>query len=248
MRLVLQRCARASVTVDSRVVCSSMGPCLVALVGLAPDDGAKEVAWAADRVLNVKLWADRDGRPWRCSAVDMDYDVLLVSQFTLFARLKGRRPDFSGAMVADDARKLYAAFVERVRQGRSGVPNAQGSVLDGEFGALMAVDLVNDGPVTLVLDSPSTTTSLASAEQPAREGPGQGRLPPGAVPGPGPGPVRVTVSPADRGPGPQAAASGAAGILREGCAVEVRVERVRGGDGRGGMAGAPPETHAKPRD
>lgn len=149
MRVVLQRAASASVTVEGAVVSSCEGPCLVALVGLGPDDDERDVVWTCDKFLNMKLWPDPSGKPWRMSAEDKGYDVLLVSQFTLYATFKGRRPDFSRALRPDVASALYENMVNHARRERAG----RGRVLDGQFGALMQVSLVNDGPVTITLDS-----------------------------------------------------------------------------------------------
>ena len=153
MRLVLQRAAWASVSVAGRRVAEAQGRCLVILAGLGPEDDERDIAWCADKALNVKLWPDEEGRDWRKSASDLGVAVLAVSQFTLFARLNGRRPDFSKAMPPDAARSLFADFVHALRA-------AHARVLPGEFGEHMAVELHNDGPVTIVLDSRENGVTL----------------------------------------------------------------------------------------
>jgi D-aminoacyl-tRNA deacylase len=149
MRLVIQRVQSASVTVDNQVV-SSIGPGLVALVGLHQDDSAQDLDWASRRLLACKLWASpTSGGMWRQSVVQREYDVLLVSQFTLYGKLSRKfQPDYKEAMKAVPAQELYSEFVDKVKGAY-----ASDKVKDGVFGAMMEVALVNDGPVTLVLDS-----------------------------------------------------------------------------------------------
>lgn len=144
MRAVLQRVKQASVTVDDDVV-GAIGPGLLVLVGIAPGDGAAEVTWLVDKVAGLRIFAD-DKKPMNVSVSDMQGEVLLVSQFTLLADTRrGRRPGFSGAAPPEQARPLFdqlvAAMGERL------------PVQTGVFGADMQVALVNDGPVTLILDS-----------------------------------------------------------------------------------------------
>lgn len=161
MRAVVQRVASASVEVDSTIV-SSIGRGLVALVGVAPDDTPADVDWLARKLLATRLWPDpATGKPWALAPADVPpvagapadtkpgVDILLVSQFTLYASVrKGTKPDFSGAAPPDAARAIYASLLDRVREAYE--PER---VKDGVFGAMMKVSLVNDGPVTLVLDS-----------------------------------------------------------------------------------------------
>ena len=146
MRLVLQRAIKASVTVDG-VVVGSIGRGLVVLVGIADDDDDAAAEWACRKLLNIRLW-EAGGKPWAYSVTQAGLDVLLVSQFTLYAQLKGNKPDFHRAMPPERSRPYWDAFVRRVTQARKGLP-----VATGTFGAYMAVELVNDGPVTIVLDS-----------------------------------------------------------------------------------------------
>mmetsp|Transcript_9949 Transcript_9949/g.23945 ORF Transcript_9949/g.23945 Transcript_9949/m.23945 type:complete len:269 (+) Transcript_9949:111-917(+) len=150
MRLVLQRAKSASVKVGDAVVADCASRCLVVLVGHGPEDDERDLLWCADKCVNVKLWDGPDaGKPWRASVSDLGLDVLLVSQFTLYAQLKGRRPDFSKAMPPEEARRAFSDFVTAVRAEYKGT----GRVVTGEFGAYMDVSLVNDGPVTLTFDS-----------------------------------------------------------------------------------------------
>ena len=140
MRAVLQRVTHASVTVDGETVGAIDRPGLVALVGVTHDDGPEQVAAMARKISDLRIL--RDER----SVLDEAAPVLVVSQFTLYADTKkGRRPSWNGAAPAEVAEPMVDAVVEALR-GR-GV-----EVATGRFGAMMQVSLVNDGPVTLVVD------------------------------------------------------------------------------------------------
>jgi D-tyrosyl-tRNA(Tyr) deacylase len=144
MRIVLQRVARASVAVDGRVVGAvERGFCV--LVGFTHSDTLDQVAWMAEKVAGLRLFSDADGK-MNLGLADVDGAVLVVSQFTLYGdAAKGRRPSFVDAARPEQAIPLYERFLTELR-GR-GL-----AVASGEFGAAMAVELVNDGPVTLVLE------------------------------------------------------------------------------------------------
>ena len=145
MRVVIQRVAEASVTVDGEVV-GAIGPGLVVLVGFLPEDTRAVIAWMAEKVANLRIFADVAGRMNR-SLLDVGGEVLVVSQFTLYGDArKGRRPSFVRAARPEIAIPLYDGFVEDLRAA------APGGVQCGRFGAHMDVALVNDGPVTLVID------------------------------------------------------------------------------------------------
>ena len=149
MRAVLQRVSRARVVVGDEVV-GEVGRGLLVLLGVAPGDTADDVRWLADKVVGLRVFADEQDKMNR-SVVDVGGGVLVVSQFTLHGDCrKGRRPSFVGAAAPEVAVPLYEAFVDAVRA--LGV-----FVATGRFGAMMQVELVNDGPVTLILDSPSTS-------------------------------------------------------------------------------------------
>ena len=151
MRVVVQRVREAEVTVDGASV-GSIGHGLVLLVGLAVGDGPAEADWMARKIAGLRLFDDADG-PLRRSVGEVGGGVLAVSQFTLLAdSRKGRRPSFDRAMPARDAEPLFASFVARLRE-------AIAVVATGRFGAGMHVRLVNDGPFTLVIDSPRTGES-----------------------------------------------------------------------------------------
>lgn len=144
MRVVIQRVSRASVSVDGRVT-GSIGRGLLVLVGFAPADAPDQVEWMADKVVGLRVFADDEGKMNRELAA-VGGAVLVVSQFTLYGdAAKGRRPSFIGAAAPQVAIPLYEAFIAALR--------ARGvRVETGEFGALMEVELVNDGPVTLILE------------------------------------------------------------------------------------------------
>ena len=145
MRAVLQRVSRASVGVGDEVVGAIEGGLLV-LLGVAPDDTEVDVRKLADKVVGLRIFADEANKMNR-SVADVGGGVLVVSQFTLFGDCrKGRRPSFVSAAGPEIAVPLYEAFVNALR--------AQGVfVATGRFGAMMRVELVNEGPVTLILDT-----------------------------------------------------------------------------------------------
>lgn len=145
MKLVIQRVSRAAVRVDGETV-GAIGSGLLVLVGLEKADGEDEVAMAARRVATLRVFEDERGRMNR-GLDEIGGRVLAVSQFTLAGSIrKGRRPSFDHAMPGVDAEPLFDRFVEFLRG--HGV-----EVETGVFGAMMAVELVNDGPVTLIWES-----------------------------------------------------------------------------------------------
>ncbi len=147
MRVVLQRVARASVTVEGEVV-GSIGRGHLLLVGFRSGDAEGDLSWMADKVVGLRVFPDEGGRMNR-SLQDVGGDLLVVSQFTLYGDVRrGRRPSFVDAAPPEEAEPLYDSFVRLLRD------RAEGKVATGVFGAMMDVDLVNDGPVTLVLERP----------------------------------------------------------------------------------------------
>jgi D-aminoacyl-tRNA deacylase len=143
VRAVVQRVSEARVRVDGEVV-GEIGQGLCVLLGISREDGEDEAARLADKVAKLRIFENEDGRFDR-SLLDVDGDALVVSQFTLIAdTAKGNRPSFSGAAAPEDAEQLYESFCAALRE--AGV-----RVGTGRFGSRMAVELVNDGPVTIVL-------------------------------------------------------------------------------------------------
>lgn len=149
MRVVLQRVSRARVTVDREATGEISAGWLV-LLGIAPADTRNEIDWLAEKIANLRAFEDADGK-MNLSVQDIGGSVLVVSQFTLYGDcLKGRRPGFTHAAPPAIAEPLYDAFVVALLA--LGVP-----VATGRFGADMQVELVNDGPVTFVIDTPGGT-------------------------------------------------------------------------------------------
>jgi len=145
MKVVLQRVSRAEVRVGGEVV-GGIGHGLLLLVGFGSEDGIGQIAWMADKVLGLRVFADDEGKMNR-SLAEAAGDLLVVSQFTLYGDAsKGRRPSFVAASPPQEAEALYERFVAELRD------RARCSVETGVFGAMMEVDSVNDGPVTLLLE------------------------------------------------------------------------------------------------
>ncbi len=145
MRVVLQRASSGSVTIDGQVV-GKIGGGLVLLVGFTDGDAEEALRWMADKIVGLRIFNDEDGKMNR-SLEEVGGDLLVVSQFTLYGDTrKGRRPSFVKAAGPEVAVPLYERFLDLLRQ------RAPGKVESGEFGAMMDVALVNDGPVTLVLE------------------------------------------------------------------------------------------------
>jgi D-aminoacyl-tRNA deacylase len=148
VRVVLQRVSRAEVRIAGRVT-GKIGVGFLVLAGFAPSDGEETLAWMADKIIGLRLFGDAVGK-MNLALDDVRGGLLIVSQFTLYGdATKGRRPSFIHAAVPDVAVPLYERFVALLRErgAGSGTP-----VETGEFGAMMEVELVNDGPVTLILE------------------------------------------------------------------------------------------------
>lgn len=145
MKVVLQRVSRASVSVEDERV-SAIGPGLLLLVGVAAGDPPEAAEWLARKIPALRIFPDREGK-MNLSVAQTGGAALAVSQFTLLGEArKGTRPSFAGAARPEEAEPLFDYFCERLRE--EGVPE----VRTGVFGAMMEVELVNDGPVTLVLE------------------------------------------------------------------------------------------------
>jgi D-tyrosyl-tRNA(Tyr) deacylase len=146
MRAVVQRVLEARVRVGDRVA-GEIGPGLLVLVGVGKDDGPEDVKYLAGKLPNLRLFRGEEGKDIDRSVLDVGGSLLVVSQFTLFGDARGqRRPSFIEAAPPERARALYDDLVRELRA--ASVP-----VATGEFQAMMRVELVNDGPVTLLLDS-----------------------------------------------------------------------------------------------
>jgi D-tyrosyl-tRNA(Tyr) deacylase len=146
VRAVIQRVTSARVSIAGRVV-AEIGHGFVALVGIAREDGADDVRYLVTKICQMRVFDGEGGRPNDRSLVDVGGSVLLVSQFTLYGDVrKGRRPSFDAAAAPDVARQRYDDLVRELSA-------TSVRVATGEFRATMQIELVNDGPVTILLDS-----------------------------------------------------------------------------------------------
>ncbi len=146
MRAVVQRVTEARVRIDDRVA-GEIGRGLVVLLGIARDDAPEDAAYVAAKLRDIRIFEGDAGRHMDRSVADVGGSVLVISQFTLYGDVrKGRRPSFDGAAPPEEARALYESVVRELRA-------AQLPVATGEFQAMMRVELVNDGPVTILIDS-----------------------------------------------------------------------------------------------
>ncbi len=147
MRAVIQRVKRAAVHVEGETV-AAIDRGLLLFVAFRPEDGEAELSWMAEKVVHLRILDDAAGKMNR-SLLETGGKALVVSQFTLYGDArKGRRPSFDGAATADKARPLFEKFVDNLAS--RGV-----IVFSGRFQAVMQVELVNDGPVTILLDAPA---------------------------------------------------------------------------------------------
>jgi D-tyrosyl-tRNA(Tyr) deacylase len=148
MRAVVQRVSRAQVTVDG-IVTGKINCGLLVLLGVARGDSQADADYLADKIAGLRIFEDAEGK-MNLSVMEMDGSVLVVSQFTLYGDVRrGKRPSFDAAAPPEQARQLYEYFVERIRA--AGLPCET-----GRFQEMMEVELVNDGPVTILLDSAKT--------------------------------------------------------------------------------------------
>ena len=147
MRLVIQRVKRAAVTIEGRER-REIGQGMCVLIGVTHNDTEASADWLAEKMAGLRIFEDSDGKI-NLSLREIDGEVLLVSQFTLYASCaKGRRPGFSDAAAPEYAEKIYNYFVSKVK----GLGLKR--VACGEFGADMEVEIINDGPLTFIIDSP----------------------------------------------------------------------------------------------
>lgn len=145
MRAVVQRVTEASVTVDGKNV-GAIGPGLLVLLGVAREDTEKDGAYLAEKLAGLRIFEDEDEK-MNLSVAQVGGNILLVSQFTLYGDVRhGKRPSFTQAAAPEEANRLYEALADKLRA--KGIP-----VATGQFQAHMEVALVNDGPVTILLDS-----------------------------------------------------------------------------------------------
>lgn len=145
MRAVIQRVSRAAVSVDGELI-GSIGEGLLVFLGVGEGDTDRDLKYTADKTVGLRIFSDEEGK-MNLSVKDIGGEVLVISQFTLYGDCrKGKRPSFTSSMEPAAAEKMYEEFIEYVK-------NEGISVCHGSFGADMKVELLNDGPVTILLDS-----------------------------------------------------------------------------------------------
>ncbi|XP_034952057.1 D-aminoacyl-tRNA deacylase 1 [Chelonus insularis] len=149
MKAVIQRVSKASVSVNGEII-SSIGNGLCVLIGIKTDDILADSEYIADKILNLKIFDNDTGKRWAASVMDKDYEILCISQFTLYHIIKGKKLDFHKAMPAALAEPFYKNFL--LELGRKYKPEL---IKDGQFGAMMQVSIENNGPVTLEIESPT---------------------------------------------------------------------------------------------
>ena len=148
MRVVIQRVAKADVTINSNQICQIKDGLLI-LLGIQIDDSNEDISWLVKKISNLRIFSDKNAK-MNNSVIDVNGEIIIVSQFTLHAKTKkGNRPSFITAAKPDIAIPLYEEFILKLKS-ETGL-----NVYSGEFGADMQVSLTNDGPVTIILDSKS---------------------------------------------------------------------------------------------
>jgi D-aminoacyl-tRNA deacylase len=149
MRVVLQKVSSASVSVDGSVI-GSIGEGYLLFLGVIDGDTEEQARWLAEKIVKLRLFDGEDAKINDKSILDVDGGILVISQFTLAGRTeKGNRPDYTQAMKPQEAEVLYNRFIDLLKE------NGVQAVASGSFGAHMEVELINDGPVTLVLEKAS---------------------------------------------------------------------------------------------
>lgn len=145
MRIIIQRVIASQVAVEGQII-GKIGQGLTLLVGIQETDTETEIDWMVKKCLQLRLFPDEDNKQWQKSIQDINGEILVVSQFTLYGDCrKGRRPSFSNSASPAKAEDLYNQFVEKLK-------NSGLKVETGKFGAMMQVSIENDGPVTLILE------------------------------------------------------------------------------------------------
>ncbi|GBP59424.1 D-aminoacyl-tRNA deacylase 1 [Eumeta japonica] len=150
---------KASVTVGGEVI-SNIDQGLCVLIGVCGSDTRKDMEYIVRKILNVRLFDNVEGKRWSHSVVDKDYEVLCISQFTLYNTLKGNKPDFHNAMPGEAAKQFYEEFLELLKKSYKAE-----KIKDGVFAAYMQVSIQNDGPVTIEIESPNSNKNKEVAVQ-----------------------------------------------------------------------------------
>jgi len=145
LRAVIQRVQESSVIVDDEVI-GSIDAGLLVFLGIGNDDGMDDIDYLIEKIVNLRIFEDTEGK-MNLSALDLGKEIMVVSQFTIYGDCrKGRRPSFFAAAPPDKAERLYDVFVDKIKR-------YDLNIATGEFQAMMDIDLINDGPVTLLIDS-----------------------------------------------------------------------------------------------
>lgn len=162
MKVVIQRALSGSVIVDkgkeTEYISGSIGKGYVVLVGISREDVIEDVHYIAGKLLTARLFPDDSGKEWARNITELEGEILLVSQFTLYGFLNGNKPDFHEAMKSDEAGPLFDKFVQYVKE--KYVPDR---IQTGAFGTDMTVSIENDGPATLIIDSRISTYAKDAA-------------------------------------------------------------------------------------
>lgn len=162
MKVVVQRVSRAKISVGEYEVNSiTKGLCL--LVGLQKTDEKKDIDAMVQKILKLRLF-DQDEKKWHCNVMDMSYEILSISQFTLCYKLKGNKLDFHMTMPGNIALEKYQYFLETLRKNYN-----PSKIKDGAFGEMMEVEIVNDGPVTVQLEFPNPEKCLVGKSENVNE-------------------------------------------------------------------------------
>ncbi|KAJ6636845.1 D-aminoacyl-tRNA deacylase [Pseudolycoriella hygida] len=159
MKALIQRVTSAKVTVGDELI-SIIGRGCCVLIGISQNDTLKDVEYIrARKLLSIRLFDDDVGKRWQHSVKDKNFELLCISQFTLYNRLKGNKPDFHLAMQGTEAFNLYNTLLNKLREQYS-----EDKIKDGVFGAMMQVHIQNDGPVTIEIESPRSSETVSSKE------------------------------------------------------------------------------------
>nr|CAH8839698.1 unnamed protein product [Trichobilharzia regenti] len=159
MRAVIQRVKQASVSVNNSIV-SQIGHGILVLIGLSRRDTETDIEYIVRKILNIRLFPSPDGtRRWDKSVKDLNLEILCVSQFTLYSELKGNKLDFHCAMDPKLSKDMYSQIVSQLKKNY-----IEDKIQDGVFGAMMDVSLINDGPVTITLDSKPEISKNSTTE------------------------------------------------------------------------------------
>lgn len=156
MKAVIQRVTSASVTVDGQIV-SNIGNGLCVLIGIKKGDTKNDIEYIVRKILNTKIFENDQKKKWSANVMDKKYEILCVSQFTLYHVLKGNKLDFHRAMPAVESESFYKSFLSEL--GKKYKPEL---IKDGIFGAMMEVSIQNSGPVTLEIESPLKPTESST--------------------------------------------------------------------------------------